>query len=323
MTAVNFAGWLPTPRGAKNWRGLAKILNMLHLLLMLVTKNAGMRTATPVGGDDRQRIRNAWGDRSRPRSCTAESGQKSGNARGFMPALPVFERRSFRRALSRRRPAEGELRDLDEALTAVVGAVLQESSRAAGTIIGVATSKLVAATVAAGTFGAIGTFGVASTGTAIATLSGGAATTATLYWIGSSIGMGVAAGGFMLTGGAVVVGIPAAIAARRWLLGRRRTANDLTEAEQAALYAALRLAAVVRVARARAAAPSPVEMRILAREGLTPLVSALKRLYLTEPEDEGEDPCAVRSGSLACWQRRRLRLACGRIASMAAKWSHD
>ena len=46
-----------------------------------------------------------------------------------------------------------DLRDLDEALTAVVGAILQESNRTAGTIIGVAASKLVAAGVMAGVFG--------------------------------------------------------------------------------------------------------------------------------------------------------------------------
>ena len=74
-----------------------------------------------------------------------------------------------------------DLQRLDEALTAVVSAVLQESNRAAGTIIGVATSKLLAASVVAGTFGGIAAIGAASTGTAIASLSGAAATTATLY----------------------------------------------------------------------------------------------------------------------------------------------
>jgi hypothetical protein len=125
------------------------------------------------------------------------------------------------------------------ALKAIVGAMLQESSRTASTIIGVAASKLIAAGVMAGAFGTIGAFGVASTGTAIASLSGAAATTATLYWIGSTIGMGVAAGGLMLTGGAIVAGIPAVIVVRRRVLGRRWTEKGLSNPEQAALYAAL------------------------------------------------------------------------------------
>ncbi|WP_353472501.1 hypothetical protein PVT71_00290 [Salipiger sp. H15] len=49
-------------------------------------------------------------------------------------------------------PAGDDLKRLDEALTAVVAAMLQQSNRAAGTIIGVAASKLVAAGVMAGTF---------------------------------------------------------------------------------------------------------------------------------------------------------------------------
>ncbi len=123
--------------------------------------------------------------------------------------------------------AGDDLRCLDEALKAVVGAILQQSNRTAGTIIGVAAFKLVAAGVMAGTFAAIGTFGVAGTGTAIATLSGAAAATATLYWIGSSIGLGVAAGSLMLTGGAIAIGIPAALATRRHILGRHRTEEYL------------------------------------------------------------------------------------------------
>ena len=70
-----------------------------------------------------------------------------------------------------------DLQELDDILTSIVGAILQERNRTAGTIIGIAASKLVAAGVVAGAFGAIGTFGVASTGTAIATLSGAAAST--------------------------------------------------------------------------------------------------------------------------------------------------
>ena len=154
-------------------------------------------------------------------------------------------------AVTSRMPIGDDLAALDEALTVVVGAILQESNRTAGMIIGVATSKLVAASVMAGAFGGIAAFGAASTGTAIATLSGAAATSATLYWVGSIVGLGAGAGGIMLTGGALAAGIPAALAVRHRVFGRRRLETDLDDREQAALYAALRLAAPVRVARAR------------------------------------------------------------------------
>lgn len=56
---------------------------------------------------------------------------------------------------------------------------------------------------AAGTYSAVMTFGVASTGTAISTLSGAAATNATLAWLG---GGSLAAGGFGIAGGMWVLG---------------------------------------------------------------------------------------------------------------------
>lgn len=210
-----------------------------------------------------------------------------------------------------------DLRVIDVALTGVVGALLQDSSRAAGTIVGVAASKLVASGVMAGTFGAIGIFGAASTGTAIATLSGAAATNATLYWIGSSIGMGVAGGSLILTGGGLALGIPAAILVRRRVFGRRRKPEQLSEQEQAALYATLRLAAPVRVAQARAMALSPFERRLYAQEGLAPLLAALGELS----QDRKETACAEPQGSLAYWPRRRLRRSAARLAKIKKRWS--
>ena len=220
-------------------------------------------------------------------------------------------------AATSRMPIADDLAALDEALTAVVGAILQESNRTAGTIVGVATSKLVAASVMAGAFGGIAAFGAASTGTAIATLSGAAATSATLYWVGSIVGLGAGAGGIMLTGGALAAGIPAALAVRRRVFGRRRTEADR---EQAALYAALRLAAPVRVARARGEPLSPVEMRLVAREGLGPLVAALAEIYTLDLDNDGGAPCADRPGSLAYWPRRRLRHARRDLAAVAERW---
>lgn len=235
--------------------------------------------------------------------------------------MATVSRFAFTRRQRRARAVAKDLEALDEALTAVVGGILQESNRTAGTIVGVAASKLVAAGVMAGTFGGIAAFGVASTGTAIATLSGAAATTATLYWIGSSVGMGVAAGSLMLTGGAIAAGIPAAIFARRRVFGRRRTEKDLSAQEQAALYAALRLAASVRAMRPKAVPLLPIEMRLFARQGLLPLASALNELYATDTRTDGDDTCVAPSGSLAYWPRRRLRRALLRLESIAGKWA--
>src|SRR6056297_623178 len=107
--------------------------------------------------------------------------------------------------------SENDLEALEVTLTSIVAAILQKPNRVAGTVVGVAASKLAAAGIYAGAVGAIGAFGAASTGTAIATLSGAAATTATLYWVGSMVGLGVAAGSLIVAGGALAAGVPVAI----------------------------------------------------------------------------------------------------------------
>ena len=208
--------------------------------------------------------------------------------------------------------------EVEETLTSVVGAILQEPNRVANTIVGVAASKLVAAGVMAGTFSAIGVFGLASTGTAIGTLSGAAALTANLYWIGSTFGLGVAAGGVILAGGAIAVGVPAAIIARRKLFGRPRTEDKLTDRERANLYAALRLATALRVTRFGGRAPTLTEMRIFAKDGLSPLIDDLRKTFIeTEPEP---DECASPGSSLALWPRQRLRYAVAKLDRLSRKW---
>src|SRR5688572_23407023 len=80
-------------------------------------------------------------------------------------------------------------------LTGIVGSIRQISYRKARVITGLAIAKLSGAVAVGGIAGLISAFGTASTGTAIGTLSGAAATSATLYWVGSLFGLGAIAGG--------------------------------------------------------------------------------------------------------------------------------
>jgi hypothetical protein len=213
-----------------------------------------------------------------------------------------------------------DLESLEVALTSIIAAILHKPNRVAGTVVGVAASKLAAAGIYAGAVGAIGAFGAASTGTAIATLSGAAATTATLYWVGSAVGLGVAAGGAILAGGALAVGVPAAILVRRRVFGRPRVEQAMTSEEQALLYAALRLAAAVRLVRASGAGASQAEKRIFAQEGLAPLSAGLRSAYLDAQEEDAE--CVTtRPAPLALWPRQRLRQSLRTLDRMTATWS--
>lgn len=68
---------------------------------------------------------------------------------------------------------------------------------------GIGSGVVSSALATLGAYGAVGAFATASTGTAIGTLSGVAATNATLAWLG---GGSLAAGGFGMAGGAVALG---------------------------------------------------------------------------------------------------------------------
>jgi hypothetical protein len=97
--------------------------------------------------------------------------------------------------------------DAESALQETTGAILQINDPDYKSRIGEAVvAKGVGGTTIAGLAGLVGAFGTASTGTAIASLSGAAATTAKLYWIGSLVGGGAVAGGGMLVGFAALAG---------------------------------------------------------------------------------------------------------------------
>lgn len=96
-------------------------------------------------------------------------------------------------------------------------------------LVGGSAGAVGGATLAFGAWGLAGMVGTASTGTAIGTLSGAAATNATLAWLG---GGAVSAGGLGVTGGAAVLGgiavIPAAIVAMYF--GQNQAKKRLNEA---------------------------------------------------------------------------------------------
>ncbi len=77
------------------------------------------------------------------------------------------------------------------------------SVRAIEILGGIAKAGVTGASTAAAAYGLVGIFGTASTGTAIATLSGAAATNATLAWLG---GGSLAVGGGGVTLGTLVLG---------------------------------------------------------------------------------------------------------------------
>jgi len=89
-------------------------------------------------------------------------------------------------------------------------------------------AKIAGATSVGTLLGLVSAFGSASTGTAIASLHGAAATNATFYWVGSLLGGGMATGA-VLTGG---VALAVAYGAYKIIGSEARQFKDLSESEQ-------------------------------------------------------------------------------------------
>ena len=108
------------------------------------------------------------------------------------------------------RDAEELLVNTRKELVFVNACILQvsaEQSEEIATKFGRAVSgKIVGLASAGGLFALVSTFGTASTGAAIAGLSGAAANSATLAWIGGLVGGGMAAGVLITGGVGLVVG---------------------------------------------------------------------------------------------------------------------
>lgn len=129
-------------------------------------------------------------------------------------------------------------RDAAQIAHRVNAGILQTSPAKASRLMNAVLMKTAGAAAITGVMGLVATIGTASTGTAIATLSGAAANTATLFWLGSLVGGGVFAG-TLVTGG---LGLLAGVAAKHWLLGWRRKPDELSKAEQRLVVAGAALA---------------------------------------------------------------------------------
>lgn len=157
-------------------------------------------------------------------------------------------------------------------LTAIAGRILQTSDRKAAVVLGTATKVIVGAAAATSTTGIVGSLGIASTGAAIAGLSGAAKTTATMYWIGGLVGGGVAAGGLVLGAGALGAGIYGSIRARRAVFGAARPEQALSEREMRILEAIHALTATIRTVVSGEREVTGREFALFSRIGVTPLL---------------------------------------------------
>ena len=205
-----------------------------------------------------------------------------------------------------------QLRHIERDLNGIIAAISQVSNtraRRARRVTQIAAGKLAGAATVGGALMFISTFGSASTGTAIGALSGAAATSAQMFWIGSIFGLGAVAGATILTAAGAVLGILAAWIVSRALFGRPRKPERMQPFETRALYAGLRLAEPLPALLAQEArAPSKDELRVYAHEGLLPLCALIED-HLTAPTVPEETPprCSSFAETLAPFPRWKLK----------------
>lgn len=153
----------------------------------------------------------------------------------------------------------------------LVACILQVNSASAAGFtrrVGQATvSKIAAPGAVSGVLGLVVTFGTAGTGTAIASLSGAAATSATMAWIGSLLGGGVAVGSAMTGGLALAVGI----GAYKLMGSKARNYDELTELERQIVDACIILKKAFEETIERGAVPPHADLAAVYKRSLLPL----------------------------------------------------
>jgi hypothetical protein len=141
--------------------------------------------------------------------------------------------------------AEQLLRETRLQLVRITSTVLQVPEDQADAWLGrfgrVLTSK-VSGVLGSGTLlGLVSAFGTAGTGTAIASLSGAASTSATLAWIGGLLGGGMAVGAVLTAG----VGLAVGVGAYKLLGAKARQFNELADVDRGVVETAGALVAAI------------------------------------------------------------------------------
>lgn len=224
------------------------------------------------------------------------------------------------------KPKASSLEHLEECLNAVVAAIRQDSEKRTRIFVNTVIGKTTGIAAVTGIATLITAFGTAGTGAAIGSLTGAAATTAQLYWVGSIIGLGTAAGGVILAGTGIGIGVGGGFVAKRWLFGKPRPEDDLQDHEKAILVACITLIKAIRQQVESGAPTTSAEMRLISEHALIPLANQINQYWSQASlDEEGISGCQPFTRTLAFLHQRKLdhcRTEIGRIAISALAAPH-
>lgn len=175
-------------------------------------------------------------------------------------------------------------RDADKTvkcLDKIAATITQTSSKLQNRLTTLFASKLGAAGISGSAFGLL-SLGTASTGTAIGTLSGAAATTAKLFWAGSLVGGGVAAGAALIGGASIIGGFIFGKKIKNYLMGETRNEEDLSEDEKNILSTCRKLSVALKVELLVEEEMNEREFSSLQTTFVSPLIDDLQKTYLQD-----------------------------------------
>lgn len=155
-------------------------------------------------------------------------------------------------------------------------AMLREASGTTGKITKIAAGKIGAFSASAGILGIASTVGTAATGTAIGVLSGAAATSASLAWLGGTVAMGTAIVGTAMVAGGVGFGAGAYWLYQKQWQGKKRLREELSERERRLIEVSTKLAQACRRLAMEGEEPSPEIAKVLFDETIEPLSAELQ-----------------------------------------------
>ncbi len=177
-------------------------------------------------------------------------------------------------------------------LTHILDALKQGKPSVADRIVNASVAKLGGVGAASSVYGLASLVGTAGTGTAIGTLSGAAANSATLAWIGGSV----------FTGKIVLVGIAGLTGWGVMRLWKGKKRKDV-KVEQNIVNACAKLAKAFKEEASSGKEPDKARMEFVVKEGLNPLVKMLDNYLSHNHQYHGNLSVNERAG-LRYWFRK-------------------
>lgn len=216
-----------------------------------------------------------------------------------------------------------KLQKIEKDLNGIISAITQVSGgrvRRARQVTQIAAGGITKVVTISGMLMYVSAFGTASTGTAIGALSGAAATSAQMYWIGSFFGLGAIAGTIILPVLGAALAILAVYFISRAIFGRPRKPQKMHEFEVKALFASLRLVdPIASYVKADANQPSDDELRVYANEGLLPLCNLIDEHLNCRKNNKTDIQCRSFKKTLALLPFWKLNRHHHRLSRQALK----